>query len=239
MGASFRCQDHLDNRHPWYAGDVGIGLSPALAERVRGADVILALGAGLGEMTTSGYTPLTPPVPRQALIHVQPDPSELGRVCRPEIAVAARAAAVAGQLAAAARRPSVDREAWLAAAQADYEAWREPQVTPGALKRERVVAHLAEALPGDAIVTNGAGNHSAWLHRDHRDRGVRTQLAATSGSMGYGLPAAIAAKLGHPGREVVRLASDGRFQMVVGTSPPPAGTARPSSCRSRTTACAA
>ena len=214
VGASFRCQDYVDNDHPCYAGDVGIGINPALAERVRGADVVLALGARLGEITTSGYTLLRPPVPDQALIHVHPDPSELGRVYRPEIAVAARAAAVTGQLAAAARAPSRDREAWLAAARADYEAWQSPVETPGALRMERVVAELTRALPRDAILTNGAGNYSAWLHRYHRYRGFRTQLAPTSGSMGYGLPAAIAAKLEHPGREVVCLAGDGCFQMT-------------------------
>ena len=212
VGASFRCQDYLDNRHPCYAGDVGIGINPALAERVREADVILALGARLGEITTSGYTLLRPPVPRQALIHVHPDPDELGRVYRPEIAVAARAGAFVGQLAAAA--PSREGGDWLTGARADYEAWQRPEETPGALRMEHVVAHLNEVLPEDAIVTNGAGNYSAWLHRYYRYRGWRTQLAPTSGSMGYGLPAAIAAKLEHPGREVVCLAGDGCFQMV-------------------------
>lgn len=212
VGASFRCQDYLDNRHPCYAGDVGIGINPALAERVRGADVILALGARLGEMTTSGYTLLAPPVPSQSLIHVHADPSEIGRVYRPEIAVVARPGPFAGQLARAATER--DGGDWLAAARADYEAWRAPQETPGALRMERVIAHLDEALPDDAIVTNGAGNYSAWLHRYYRYRGWRTQLAPTSGSMGYGLPAAIAAKLQHPEREVVCLAGDGCFQMV-------------------------
>ncbi len=110
VGASFRCQDYLDNRHPNYVGDVGIGINPALAERVRDADVILALGARLGEMTTSGYTLLAPPVPKQSLIHVHPDPSEIGRVYRPEIAVVARPGAFTGQLAAAARPRKAD--AW-------------------------------------------------------------------------------------------------------------------------------
>ena len=214
VGASFRRQDHLDNRHPCYAGDVALGINPALAARVREADVILALGARLGEVATSGYTLLRPPVPDQALIHVHPDPSELGRVYRPEIAVAARAAAVTLQLAEAARPPAGDRAAWRAAARADYEAWQVPRPTPGALRMERVVAHLNEVLPEDAIVTNGAGNYAAFLHRYHRYRGYGTQLAPSSGSMGYGLPAAIAAKLEHPAREVICLAGDGCFQMV-------------------------
>lgn len=212
VGASFRCQDYLDNRHPNYVGDVGIGINPALSERVRSADVILALGARLGEMTTSGYTLLTPPVPVQDLIHVHADPSEIGRVYRPELAVVGQPGIVACQLAAAATQR--DGSALVAQARADYEAWQVPQETPGALKMEKVIGHLNEVLPDDAIVTNGAGNYSAWLHRYYRYRGWRTQLAPTSGSMGYGLPAAIAAKLEHPDRTVICLAGDGCFQMV-------------------------
>lgn len=212
VGASFRCQDYLDNRHPNYVGDVGIGINPALAERVRAADVILALGARLGEMTTSGYTLIEPPLPRQSLIHIHADPSEIGRVFRPELAVVARPGPAAIQLASAAReRPGGD---WLVEARTDFERWRVPQETRGALRLERVVAHLDAVLPEDAIVTNGAGNYSAWLHRYYGYRGWRTQLAPTCGSMGYGLPAAIAAKLQHPEREVVCLAGDGCFQMV-------------------------
>ena len=212
VGASFRCQDYLDNRHPNYVGDVGIGINPALADRVRQADVILALGARLGEMTTSGYTLLTPPVAAQSLIHIHADPSEIGRVYRPELAVIGRPGPVARQLAAAARPR--DGGDWLSAARADYEAWQIPQETPGDLKVERVIAHLNEVLGDDAILTNGAGNYSAWLHRYYRYRGWRTQLAPTSGSMGYGLPAAIAAKLQHPDRDAICLAGDGCFQMV-------------------------
>jgi acetolactate synthase-1/2/3 large subunit len=212
VGASFRCQDYLDNRHPNYVGDVGIGINPALAQMVRDADVILALGTRLGEMTTSGYTLLTPPVAKQALIHIHADPSEIGRVYRPDIAVVGQPGPVALQLSAAAtaRRGG----AWLAKARADYEAWQEPQETPGDLKMEQVIAHLNDVLPDDAILTNGAGNYSAWLHRYYRYRGWRTQLAPTCGSMGYGLPAAVAAKLHHPDRDVICMAGDGCFQMV-------------------------
>ncbi len=213
VGASFRCQDFLDNRHPNYVGDVGIGINPALAQRVRDADVILALGARLGEMTTSGYTLLTPPLAAQELIHIHADPSEIGRVFRPDLALVGQPGPVVKQLARAAR--ARDGGSWLTEARADYEAWQQPQETPGALKMEQVIAHLNAALPEDAILTNGAGNYSAWLHRYYRYRGWRTQLAPTSGSMGYGLPAAIAAKLQHRDREVVCLAGDGCFQMVV------------------------
>ncbi|WP_118138234.1 thiamine pyrophosphate-binding protein [Oceanicella sp. SM1341] len=212
VGASFRCQDYLDNRHPNYVGDIGIGINPALAQRVREADVVLALGARLGEMTTSGYTLLEPPLPRQALLHVHSDPDEIGRVYFPELAVTARPGPFTEQLAAAAR----PREggAWLTDARAAYEAWQQPFETPGALKMEQVIAHLNDVLPDDAVLTNGAGNYSAWLHRYYRYRGWRSQLAPTSGSMGYGLPAAIAAKLQQPEREAICLAGDGCFQMV-------------------------
>jgi acetolactate synthase-1/2/3 large subunit len=212
VGASFRCQDFMDNRHPNYVGDVGIGINPALAQTVRDADVILALGARLGEMTTSGYTLLTPPVPTQELIHIHADPSEIGRVYRPNLALNGQPGPVAQQLQAAAVKRSGG--AWLSDARAAYETWQEPQETPGALKMEQVIGHLNSALPDDAILTNGAGNYSAWLHRYYRYRNWGTQVAPTSGSMGYGLPAAIAAKLQHPDREVICLAGDGCFQMV-------------------------
>jgi acetolactate synthase-1/2/3 large subunit len=212
VGASFRCQDYLDNRHKNYVGDVGIGINPALAKRVREADVILALGARLGEMTTSGYTLLKSPVPDQSLIHIHADPSEIGKVYRPDLAIVAQPGAACVQLAAQAtaspRRPETED------ARSDYEAWQELQETPGELKMERVIDHLNEVLADDAILTNGAGNYSAWLHRYYRYRGWRTQLAPTSGSMGYGLPAAIAAKLQHPDRDVICFAGDGCFQMV-------------------------
>ncbi|MEM7488376.1 MAG: thiamine pyrophosphate-binding protein [Pseudomonadota bacterium] len=215
VGASFRCQDYLDNRHPNYVGDVGIGVNPDLAALVHEADVLLVLGARLGEMTTSGYTLLDIPEPSQGLIHVYPDASEIGRVYRPDLAVIARPAQVVRQLARAATPPARDRRAAVARARASYEAWQVPQPTPGALQMEQVIAHLNDVLPDDAIVTNGAGNYAAWLHRYYRYRGWRTQLAPTSGSMGYGLPAAVAAKLAHPQRDVFCLAGDGCFQMVM------------------------
>ncbi|MEP1614131.1 MAG: thiamine pyrophosphate-binding protein [Roseobacter sp.] len=212
VGASFRCQDYMDNRHQNYVGDVGIGINPALAQRVRDADVILALGSRLGEITTSAYTLLTPPVPVQDLIHIHADPSEIGRVYRPNIAVVGQPGVVVQQLNEAAT--SRDGGPWLSQARADYDKWQHLEETPGALKMEQVIAHLNNVLADDAILTNGAGNYSAWLHRYYKYRGWRTQLAPTSGSMGYGLPAAIAAKLHHPDRDVVCLAGDGCFQMV-------------------------
>ena len=214
VGASLRCQDYLDNTHPNYVGDVAIGVNPKLAQRVREADLLLVIGARLGEMTTSGYTLLSIPNPEQTLIHAYPGPDELGRVYRPELAINAASPSLLRRLVELeppARLPWSERTR---AARAEYEAWQQPQSTPGAVKLEEVVASLRDALPADAILTNGAGNYSAWLHRYHRYRGYRTQLAPTSGSMGYGLPAAIAAKLAHPDRAVVCFAGDGCFQMT-------------------------
>ncbi|KXF75330.1 thiamine pyrophosphate-binding protein [Paramesorhizobium deserti] len=215
VGASFRCQDYLDNRHPSYVGDIGIGINPKLAERVRDADLLLVLGARLGEMTTSGYSLVGIPAPAQDLIHVYPDPDELGRVYRPTLAISAAPAQLLGKLAATRPASLPAWSEWRKAARADYEAWRMPAETPGLLKMEYIVRHLSDTLPEDAILTNGAGNYSAWLHRYFAYKKWRTQLAPTSGSMGYGLPAAVAAKLAHPDRDVVCLAGDGCFQMAM------------------------
>lgn len=212
VGVSFRCQDYLDNRHPNYVGDVGIAPNPELAEQVRKSDCLLVLGARLGEMTSSGYSLFDIPNPKQDLIHIHTDADELGRVYRPELGLACRAAdflarAVGLTEGMTQQSPVVARKS--------YEAWQEPLPTPGAVKMEQVIHHLSQVLAEDAIITNGAGNYAAWLHRYFCYKSYRTQLAPTSGSMGYGLPAAVAAKLNHPDREVVCLAGDGCFQMTM------------------------
>jgi acetolactate synthase-1/2/3 large subunit len=212
VALSFRRQDCLDNRSPAYAGDLNVGPNPALMTRLREADLILALGTRLGDIATGGYEVLDPARP-PALIHVHPDPDEIGTVWPAEIAVVAPAAEVVAALAAR----DDDLPGWHAAqaeARAAYEAWRTPRATPGAVRLEEVVAHLDAVLPDDAILTNGAGNYAAFLHRYYRWRRFGTQLAPTSGSMGYGFPAAIAASLAHPGRAVICLAGDGCFQMT-------------------------
>ena len=169
-------------------------------------------------MTTSGYTLVGIPAPDQRLVHVYPDPDEIGRVYRPSIGLAASSPALLAALATRSPAGPLPWAEWRHGARAAYADWAEPRETPGALKMERVVAHLAEVLPDDAVLANGAGNYSAWLHRYFPYRGwpdgTRTQLAPTSGSMGYGLPAAIAAKLLDPSRDVVCLAGDGCFQMT-------------------------
>ncbi|WP_348524044.1 thiamine pyrophosphate-dependent enzyme [Phaeobacter sp. J2-8] len=211
---SLRCQDYMDNHHRNYVGDMGIGPNPDLAERLRAADVLLCLGARLGEMTTGGYTLLTPPNPQQKLIHVHPDPSEPGHVFYPTLSVTGQAGQVVQQLADTCEAPAQGRGADIAVARASYDTWQEPQDTPGTVKMERAMTELRDMLPDTAILTNGAGNYCGWLHRYYRWRTYRTQLAPTSGSMGYGLPAAVAAALEHPDRPVICFAGDGCFQMT-------------------------
>ncbi|HUF92889.1 MAG TPA: thiamine pyrophosphate-binding protein [Candidatus Limnocylindria bacterium] len=212
-GASFRCQDYFDNTHPCYAGHVGIGLEPALAARIKAADLLIVVGARLGEMTTSGYTLIDIPRPRQTLVHVHGGVEELGRVYQADLPINAGSTAFA---AAARRLQPVDPAAWraaTAAAHAEYLATLEPAAMPGALDLGVVMTILRARLPADAIMTNGAGNYTGWLHRFYPFRTYRTQLAPTSGAMGYGVPSAVAAKLVHPGRTVVSFNGDGCFLM--------------------------
>ena len=214
VGCGFRCQDYFDNRHPSYAGDVGIGVNPKLAQRVKEADVLLVIGERLGEMTTSAYTLLEPPVPRQTLIHVQSGAEELGRVYRAALPINSNYEEFSLALQGL-KTPSWKSQA--EAAHADYLAWNKPIPMPGALHYGEVIAWLSQNLPEDAIVTNGAGNFASWLHRHFQYRGWqgggRTQLAPTSGSMGYSVPAAVAAKIAEPARTVIAVAGDGEFLM--------------------------
>ena len=212
VACAFRRQDLFDNRHPGYAGDVGIGIRPALAERVREADVLIVIGERLGEMTTSGYSLIDVPRPRQALVHVHPGAEELGRVYHGTRLVCSTPGAFIDAIDDSSPWP----ERWQAstrALHADYEAWRAPRPVPGEVDLWSIVRWLDERLPDDAIVTNGAGNYATWMHRLYRYRRHGTQLAPYSGSMGYGVPAAIAAKLVHPDRIVVSWNGDGCFQM--------------------------
>ncbi len=211
VGTSFRCQDLFDNRSDCYAGDVGIGINPKLAQRVKEADVLLVIGARLGEMTTGAYTLLDVPQPRQQLVHVHAGVEELGRVYRPALAINSGYP----QLADALARLSVkgDWHKLSAQARAEYEEWIAAKPMPGAVHYGEIIQWLSRTLPEDAIVANGAGNFASWLHRHFRYKGFRTQLAPTNGSMGYGFPAAIAAKLAAPQRTAVALCGDGDFLM--------------------------
>ena len=213
--ASFRCQDRLDNASPCYAGDLGLGIDPALADRVREADLLLVIGARLGEMTTRGYRLVEPPCPRQTLVHVHPDASELGRVYQPTLAICAGSAEF---LRAAAAMPPVESSAWrdsTARAHREYLASVEPTPgLPGPVEMGEVMAHLRERLPPEAILTTDAGNFSAWMHRHYVYRRFPSQIGPTSGAMGYGIPAAIAARHVHPDRPVVAFCGDGGALMT-------------------------
>lgn len=212
VGCAFRHQDLFDNRHPNYAGDVGIGINPRLAQTVQQADLVLALGARLDEMTTGGYRLLDVPVPRQKLIHVHAGAEELGRVYQAELLIQAAPGPMTAALAALPAPGSVPWGSWLGSVQTDRDAWQAPCPNPGPVQLHEVVMAL-RALPSDTIVTNGAGNYATWLHRFHRYTTFRSQLAPISGAMGYGVPAAIAAKLTCPQRTVVAFAGDGCFLM--------------------------
>ena len=217
VGCAFRFQDLFDNAHPLYAGDVGIGINPKLAARVKEADLILAIGPRLGEMTTGGYTLLQAPRPAQQLIHIHAGAEELGRVYTAELLINASMSQAAPALAALAPPADIPWRAWADAAHADYEANLQPTpVSP--LDMAEVIRLLDEKLPEGTIFTNGAGNYSGWLHRFHRYTGLhrfgKTQLAPTSGAMGYGVPAAVAAALLQQERWVVNIAGDGDFLMT-------------------------
>ena len=218
VACAFRYQDLFDNRHPNYIGDVGIGINPKLAQRVKDADLVIAVGARLGEMTTSGYTLLDVPLPTQSLVHVHASAEELGRVYQAQLMINAGMQQFASRLA---MMLPIEDPAWrdvVAQARAEYEAWQQrPAVYAHAEPRLdlwEVVQILARAVPENAIITNGAGNFSVWAHRFWRYTGMRTQLAPTAGSMGYGVPAAIAAKIAAPERCVICFAGDGDFQMT-------------------------
>ena len=213
IACAFRFQDLFDNRDANYVGDVGIGINPILAERVRTADVLLVLGARMGEMTTSGYTLIDAPSPRQKLIHAHPSADELGRVYQPELGVVSAMGPLAALLAAMDPLESAAWKQGTQEARADYIAWTARRQIPGKLQMWDVMDWLVKNLPADAILTNGAGNYATWVHRFYRYPGFRTQLAPTSGAMGYGVPAAIAAKVVHPKRTVVCFAGDGCFLM--------------------------
>ena len=209
-GAAFRRQDAIDNDSPSYVGDVGIGINPKLAERVREADLLLVVGPRLGEMTTSGYTLVEPPTPRRRSSTCTPAPRSSAASTAPSCRSSPGWSSSRPQCATcASSRAGSD---WTAAARADYEAWQQPGPMPGTLDLGECIAQLRERVP-DAIVTNGAGNFSAWVHRFWRWHEYPTQLAPTSGAMGYGVPAAVAAKVVHPERTVICFAGDGDFLM--------------------------
>jgi len=211
--ASFRCQDLIDNGHPCYVGHAGVGINPKLAAFIRDSDLLLVVGARLGEMTTQGYTLIDIPRPKQKLIHVYPDPNEIGRTYQPDLAIVASGDAFAA--AARSLKPAAPPPASrIVQGHTELVAYSKPLKSPGAVQLSEIVAWLRERLPADAIVTNGAGNYATWVHRFWQYRQFRTCLAPTCGSMGYGVPAAVTAKAVDPKRTVVAFAGDGCFMMT-------------------------
>ncbi len=217
---AFRYQDIFDNRHSQYAGDIGLGIDPALKRRVLEADLLLAIGARMGEATTGGYALLEVPVPKQTLVHIHVDAGELGRVYQPALAIQASMANAAKSLEGLTAPPDVPWADWTAAANADYLASLDGSlaaaVCEGTLDMAAIIRTLSESLPPETVVTNGAGNFATWLHRFFQYRslanGLKIQLAPTNGAMGYGVPAGIAAAL-TTGRPVLTLTGDGDFLM--------------------------
>ncbi|CAA9398746.1 MAG: Thiamine pyrophosphate-requiring enzymes [uncultured Ramlibacter sp.] len=216
VGNAFRFQDTFDNHHPQYAGDVGIGINPRLAARIREADLVLAIGPRLGEMTTGGYTLLAAPRTRQVLVHIHASAEELNRVYQADLAINATMNAAARSLEVLSAPTELPWQAWTEAVHADYQGNLVPQPLPGNIDMPAIVGLLQKHLPADAVLTNGAGNFASWTHRFFRHHGLakgwKTQLAPTVGAMGYGVPAGIAANL-LTGRTVLTMAGDGDFLM--------------------------
>ena len=212
--SSFRCQDIVDNTNDCWIGDLTTATNPALIQRVKQSDLLIVVGPRLGEVTTQGYTLLDLPRPAQTLVHVHADAAELGRVFYPTLAINAGMAEFAAAAHAMEPAESARWTDWTQSARADYLKSLEPGSSPGPIDMNEVMRVLRERLPDNTIMTNDAGNFSGWLHRYHQFRCYRSQLAPTSGAMGYGVPAAIAAAITQPERQVVGWAGDGGFLMT-------------------------
>ncbi len=216
VACTFRRQDIVDNRVAQYAGHLSLGMNSALAERLRTADVVLAVGTRISDVATDSFTLMATPNPAQLLIHFHPEAQEVGRVFRPEIGFECSVAAAASALAALAEPPAGAWGGWTASARDSYLSFSNmPERDPRAVGVDLASAmqQMRQALPDDTIITNGAGNYAVWVHRFFEYREPCTELAPTCGAMGYGLPAAIAAALRHPDRQVVAVAGDGCFLM--------------------------
>jgi len=210
---SFRAKDRFDNTHKNYCGDMGIGADPKLIKRLKESDLLIVVGARLGEMTTDGYTRLKAPNPNQTLIHIHPGADELNRVYQADLAILSGVAPFLREAASLNAPRNIEWRETTESSHADYEAWAKPVEAPGAVNPSDIFAWLNKHLPADAILANGAGNYAGWLHRFYLYRGYPTLLGPTSGAMGYGLPASVAAKIIHPERTVVSCAGDGCFLM--------------------------
>lgn len=214
VGVSFRCQDLIDNDHPNYVGHVGIGVDPNLAKAIRESDLLLVLGARLGEMTTSGYELLVPPRLDKTLIHIHASAEELGRVYQPDLPINADVRSATRALDALGQIRTGD-DSRVKALRANFEAFTTPTQVPGPVNMGEAIKAMDALLPRDAILCNGAGNYAIWLHRFHRYHTYGGQLAPTCGSMGFGTPAAVAASIADPSRVAVAFSGDGCFQMTL------------------------
>lgn len=216
VATSFRCQDYVDNDHPNYVGVLGIAPLPALRSRIeKDVDLLIVVGSRLGEMTTQGYSLINIPDPQMDFVHIHPGAEELGQVYNPTLAIQSSAGAFFDALKAI---PDGDGQGkwsdWRHEQRGDYEAYLEPTEVPGDLNMSKVIKQITEVMPKDTVLTNGAGNYTVWGHRFYKHRAYRTQLAPTSGSMGYGVPAAVAAKIIAPEKPVISLSGDGCFLMA-------------------------
>jgi acetolactate synthase-1/2/3 large subunit len=212
--ASFRCQDIVGNDSPIYAGELGTSTAKPLIDKIKSSDLLLVVVARLGEISTQGYTLVDIPRPKQFLAHVYAAPDELGRVYQPDLPIVS---GMPGFAAAARAMPAVDGKRWTEwakGARADYLKTLEGGSSPGALDMVEVMRVLKRVLPRDTIMTQDAGNFSGWLQRYWEFPGFRTQLGPTNGSMGYGVPAGVAAKLACPDRTIVTFVGDGGFMMT-------------------------
>jgi acetolactate synthase-1/2/3 large subunit len=214
VATTFRRAHLFDALHPCYAGDFGIGPNPELAAQVAAADLLILLGTRLGEISSQSYSVLGIPNPGKTLVHVHPGPEELGRLYRPDLGVIASPLDFAAALERLEPPQAIRWREHTRAVHAAYLRWSQtPTEVPGTVNLGTIVAFLRDRLPPDAVICNGAGNYSAWLHRFYRFRRYGTQLGPTSGSMGYGLPAAVATKRTYPERAVLCFAGDGCFLM--------------------------
>ena len=215
VATTFRRQHLMDNRHDCYIGDLGTGMNPALAKTVKESDLIIAIGTRLGEIATGGYELIDPKKPEQKIIHIHKDPNELGHVYQPTLAVLSSTENILNQFIDLPKLVNPEWSARTNEVRNNYLNWITPKETPGPVKLEKIIEWLSNNLPEDSIVTNGAGNYAAFLHRYFVFKEYLTAIGPTSGSMGYGFPASIAAKLRFPDKTVICMAGDGCFQMTL------------------------
>ena len=215
VATTFRRQHLIDNRHDCYIGDLGTGMNPALAETVKGSDLIIAIGTRLGEIATGAYELIDPKKTEQEIIHIHTDPNEFCHVYQPRLAVLSSTENILDQLVGLSKLVNPEWSSQTSEGRQNYLNWITPKETPGPVKLEKIIKWLSNNLPEDSIVTNGAGNYAAFLHRYFAFKEYPTAIGPTSGSMGYGFPASIAAKLRFPDKTVICLAGDGCFQMTL------------------------